>query len=839
MMSSSTSSRQQQQHDRPPVPPPVPPKLVFDDGSRVMAEQPSSSSSSSPSSTGWSGGTAPPPVRSIGSNDNNIRPPSCCPIEEYYEFDRLCDEIVQLFDNNGGNDGGNDDGDGDDDNHTAATTTAAAVTTTTVTIKIALQFPDDLIEDSPGVCRLFEERLADKQQRQRQQRRRQSRSPPVFSFFVFVLGDSTTSDSYCCPDVAAAQHLKADILVHYGHACLSSNLFTASNTNTNTTATTTARADFCCRNAGNNNNNNKKKNGKAYTKEATTKVPIILYGFGKSPLDIEPCVRAVIEAAEQRNVKRLLLLYELQYHHAIEELQTGLSERGDILVVCGDVPATPATTEAGLSMIVDHRSGSSNHEQRRQDHSSSSCCCNSANNNNDKDSDNTNDPFCSSSHMGGGGFGEDDDDTGVGRIRQQQQQQQGQQEQEQQNSNNHGDGDAVRGADPYNTNVGGLTLPTTVLDCLSSYTLLYVGDDQCRQYLNIMIRFLSLPSEKQPAHYWTYHREQQGDDNDDNKSSSHEKDDEDQRQQPQQSQQQRQQRQHGGGVLTTQLSPRFRRILNRRFYLIQKAKQVDAFGILIANTLSSYSGDDNNNNNNNSTTIRSVVASIRTIIRRASKSSYTVHVGKINAAKLSNFAEIGCWVMVSCPEHALLENERDDFAVPVITPLELAVAFDRTDWETGVSRRRTSCANDGSNSSNAPPPYSLNVQDYLSLFQNSSNNGDNDDDDDDDGGGGGSDDSDGDDDAPYYSLVMGQYVQKSSTTKSGSNDEDVDLKALPGKGQLTTYGPSAAGEFLKRREYRGLVRVNEEDNNEGETKVRPAIQGRDGIASEYDGERDE
>jgi diphthamide biosynthesis enzyme Dph1/Dph2-like protein len=36
---------------------------------------------------------------------------------------------------------------------------------------------------------------------------------------VFVLGDTTFAP--CCSDAIAAQHLEADCVVHYGHACLS------------------------------------------------------------------------------------------------------------------------------------------------------------------------------------------------------------------------------------------------------------------------------------------------------------------------------------------------------------------------------------------------------------------------------------------------------------------------------------------------------------------------------------------------------------------------------------------------------------------------------------------
>jgi diphthamide biosynthesis protein 2 len=73
---------------------------------------------------------------------------------------------------------------------------------------IALQFPDSLLTDSFLVCAALEEVMrfsasADK-----------SDAP-----LVFILGD--TSYGECCADEVAAQHLDADIIVHYGNACLS------------------------------------------------------------------------------------------------------------------------------------------------------------------------------------------------------------------------------------------------------------------------------------------------------------------------------------------------------------------------------------------------------------------------------------------------------------------------------------------------------------------------------------------------------------------------------------------------------------------------------------------
>ena len=65
--------------------------------------------------------------------------------------------------------------------------------------------------------------------------------------------------------------------------------------------------------------------------------------------------------------------------------------------------------------------------------------------------------------------------------------------------------------------VGGLEIPSEILTIMSSsnnnnsdpkqqqkikYTLLFIGDDTCRSYLNIVLRFLSSPSP--PQYYWTW-----------------------------------------------------------------------------------------------------------------------------------------------------------------------------------------------------------------------------------------------------------------------------------------------------------------------------------------------
>ena len=99
--------------------------------------------------------------------------------------------------------------------------------------------------------------------------------------------------------------------------------------------------------------------------------------------------------------------------------------------------------------------------------------------------------------------------------------------------------------------------------------------------------------------------------------------------------------------------------LRRRYALITSLSAVATFGILI-NTLSVKNYLD-------------IVEHVKREIAAAGKKSYTFVVGKINAAKLANFSEIGGWVVIGCWESSLVESK--DFFRPLITPFELELVL--------------------------------------------------------------------------------------------------------------------------------------------------------------------
>ncbi|PHH70033.1 hypothetical protein CDD80_6282 [Ophiocordyceps camponoti-rufipedis] len=112
--------------------------------------------------------------------------------------------------------------------------------------------------------------------------------------------------------------------------------------------------------------------------------------------------------------------------------------------------------------------------------------------------------------------------------------------------------------------------------------------------------------------------------------------------------------------MTDDAAARTAGLLRRRFARVLTLASAGVIGILV-NTLS----------------VRNYLSSLdllRSKIEKAGKKSYTVVVGKLNPAKLANFAEMEGWVAVGCWESSLVEDEAAYWR-PVVTPFELEVAL--------------------------------------------------------------------------------------------------------------------------------------------------------------------
>jgi len=107
--------------------------------------------------------------------------------------------------------------------------------------------------------------------------------------------------------------------------------------------------------------------------------------------------------------------------------------------------------------------------------------------------------------------------------------------------------------------------------------------------------------------------------------------------------------------------------LRKRYYLMEKAKDANLIGILVATLgVANY---------------LQIIERIKELITRAGKKYYTFVVGKLNPSKLANFPEIDCYTIVACSENSLIDCK--EFYRPVITPFELEVALNSARSWTG------------------------------------------------------------------------------------------------------------------------------------------------------------
>ncbi|CAA0815591.1 diphthamide synthesis DPH2 family protein [Striga hermonthica] len=110
-----------------------------------------------------------------------------------------------------------------------------------------------------------------------------------------------------------------------------------------------------------------------------------------------------------------------------------------------------------------------------------------------------------------------------------------------------------------------------------------------------------------------------------------------------------------------------KKILRRRYYLVEKAKDANMIGILVG-TLGAAGYLD-------------MINKMKELITKAGKKSYTFVMGRPNPAKLANFPECDVFINVSCPQTALLDSK--EFLAPIITPFEAMLALVRGRQWTG------------------------------------------------------------------------------------------------------------------------------------------------------------
>ncbi|WWD17624.1 diphthamide biosynthesis protein 2 [Kwoniella shandongensis] len=250
------------------------------------------------------------------------------------------------------------------------------------------------------------------------------------------------------------------------------------------------------------------------------------------------------------------------------------------------------------------------------------------------------------------------------------------------------------------------------------------------------------------------------------------------------------------------------RLLSRRLFALHQALNADIFGLIVSNIGLASS--------------KPLLAQLRSDLTKHKKKSYTLSVGRLNPAKLANFSEIECFVLVGCNEGGVVDQSKD-FMAPIITPweLELALQGEKHVWQ--------------------PEKWTLDLGEVLKNAQehnaeqmklNSKNTDEGDQDAD-------HDDDDEDDVGPEFSLITGKmrtikrFTNPSSSSNTGVEGIENGTRDLTLRNQNFTLAKleSAGSNFLASREFKGLeMRVGMDE---------PSLleEGRSGVARGYTEEK--
>lgn len=99
--------------------------------------------------------------------------------------------------------------------------------------------------------------------------------------------------------------------------------------------------------------------------------------------------------------------------------------------------------------------------------------------------------------------------------------------------------------------------------------------------------------------------------------------------------------------------------MKRRYFYIEKCKDAQSIGIVVA-TLTAKGYLD-------------VVTHIQKLAKIRGIRTYVISVGKVNPAKLANFLDIDCFVLIGCPENKLFTSR--EFYKPLLSTFEVEVAL--------------------------------------------------------------------------------------------------------------------------------------------------------------------
>ncbi|KAL3779178.1 hypothetical protein ACHAW5_009375 [Stephanodiscus triporus] len=754
------------------------------------------------------------------------------PVRVYYEIDRVAKDVVEKLDwsettsrgrllrqirplcRRNDSDNGEAPHDAMDDGKVANNANERRVVGATNTnsndeeddgflCRIALQFPDDLLSDAPTVSWLLEDAIAIAYNEKLMESSlvMEATSSAVRRFnqlalhdshdsqllieehlahrnpLVFILGDASPS---CCPDEVSANHLNANVIVHYGYACLAP-----------TESVPVVYAFGVSRGVPDGGDAYDESGDVTIWKECVQLVSNECHGKVEAgEILLAKSMSMENSNSHEKKHRKLLLLYDVRYHHAMNSLKLEFEKAEEqFQVVLGSIPKQQLTDRrfeprkregcgsdgncgggdcasnactATVSNDVPHTLKGHCGSRSDCEQSSQSCCGKDA-------SSCCTDPITAN--------------CGIPNT----------------NANDTETIDHQHDLDKQYIprTIGGIEIPDD-LD-LRQYTLLYIGDDmdidshegnECTRLLLILLRCNAPDGPKFIFSYSPITRRLNADVLNSPMSLTN----------------------------VTTPSTVLSRLLRRRYFLLNKAKLATTIAILIGTSSQSYS-------------FRRLLSLTRHRIQSTGRTAYTFSVGKLSTAghKLSNFAEIDCYVLIACGESVanFWKMEREAMCVPVLTPLELDVALGFREWDgryscdfgdlirwneaDGIVAKDEFHGDDDDSASygNHKDMLKLNKAEKCDDDERNNFNAD----------------------EPFFSMISGKYEQSKAVDTSNQNaimscSSIHHLKALPGQGRLIEYRSEAA-EFLKKREYRGL------EAKVGETEVKAAVLGMVGIASDY------
>jgi diphthamide biosynthesis protein 2 len=263
--------------------------------------------------------------------------------------------------------------------------------------------------------------------------------------------------------------------------------------------------------------------------------------------------------------------------------------------------------------------------------------------------------------------------------------------------------------------------------------------------------------------------------------------------------------------------------LRRRYALLTRLSTTPIFGILI-NTLSVKN-------------YMHILSHVQRQIAAAGKKSYTFVVGKVNAAKVANFSEVGGWVVIGCWESSLIESR--DFWRPMITPWELGVALKGDEERVWTGAWEGDFQKVLDEESNKEAESNGNGMQTGEVAEEKQSNGETE--------GEGEYDSEEESAPPEFDLRTGRYVshsrpmrstttpKPSSSLANGNSAPSSSALTKRANGDLASIGgvASPGAEYLRsNRTWQGLGSDYQDAEGGGERAAKME-EGRSGIARGY------